>query len=517
MRAFSPTASTGALIHAAKYVRMSTEHQQYSTENQSECIHAYAEKHGMEIVQEYSDAGKSGLNLSGREGLQKLLRDVQSGMAGFSVILVYDISRWGRFQDADESAYYEYICKRANVRVHYCAEQFENDDGLPSSLLKTIKRTMAGEYSRELSVKVFAGQCRLIELGFRQGGSAGYGLRRQLVDRDRTAKGLLIRGQHKSIQTDRVVLVPGPDAEVETVREIYRLFTRERITEREIAARLNVRGILTDLNRPWTRGTVHQLLTNPKYVGTNVYNRHSFKLKRKHVTNPPEMWIRRDDAFTPIVTPEVFEEALTIVRARSCHLTDEQLLSSLKSLLARCGTLSGILIDEADEIPSSTCYRYRFGSLLRAYRLIGYTPLRDFSYVEINRALRELHRQTISEIVSELRNSGARVTENINQTLAVNREFTASVVLARCRTTPAMNHRWLIRLDNSLNPDLTIAARLQPDNRDILDYYLLPGIDVITEELRLSQDNGVVLDVYRFENLNFLFSMARRTVIREAA
>ena len=37
------------------------------------------------------------------------------------------MSRWGRFQDADESAYYEYICRRANVGVQYCAEQFEND------------------------------------------------------------------------------------------------------------------------------------------------------------------------------------------------------------------------------------------------------------------------------------------------------------------------------------------------------------------------------------------------------
>jgi len=61
--------------------------------------------------------------------------------------------------------------------VHYRAEQFENDGSLSSTLLKTIKRTMAGEYGRELSVKVFAGQCRLIERGFRQGGPAGYGLR----------------------------------------------------------------------------------------------------------------------------------------------------------------------------------------------------------------------------------------------------------------------------------------------------------------------------------------------------
>jgi len=48
------------------------------------------------------------------------------------------------------------------VNVHYCAEQFQNDGSPISTLIKSVKRTMAGEYSRELSVKVFAGQCRLI-------------------------------------------------------------------------------------------------------------------------------------------------------------------------------------------------------------------------------------------------------------------------------------------------------------------------------------------------------------------
>lgn len=120
---------------------------------------------------------------------------------------------------------------------------------------------MAGEYSRELSVKVFAGQCRLIEHGFRQGGPAGYGLRRQLIDQDRNPKGILTRGMHKSIQTDRVILIPGPETETQIVREIYDRFIQGRSTEREIAAALNNRGLVTDMGRPWTRGTVHQVLT----------------------------------------------------------------------------------------------------------------------------------------------------------------------------------------------------------------------------------------------------------------
>jgi hypothetical protein len=156
---------------------------------------------------------------------------------------------------------------------------------------------MAGEYSRELSAKVFAGQCRLIELGFRQGGQAGYGLRRVLVDERGERKATLKRGEHKSLQTDRVILVPGPPEEVETVRWIYRAFTEQGLQEGRIAAILNHRGILTDLERPWTRGTVHEVLTNEKYIGNNIFNRTSFKLKKRHVENSPDMWVRADGVF----------------------------------------------------------------------------------------------------------------------------------------------------------------------------------------------------------------------------
>src|SRR5712675_947082 len=133
---------------------MSTEHQRYSTENQGDAILEYAARRGLEVVRTYADEGKSGLRLEGRDALKLLIADVHNGKADFTTILVYDVSRWGRFQDADESAYYEYICKRAGISVQYCAEQFENDGSPVSTIVKGVKRAMAGEYSRELSVQL---------------------------------------------------------------------------------------------------------------------------------------------------------------------------------------------------------------------------------------------------------------------------------------------------------------------------------------------------------------------------
>jgi DNA invertase Pin-like site-specific DNA recombinase len=136
---------------------MSTEHQQYSTHNQADKIQEYADRRNIQIVRTYADEGKSGLSIDGRASLQRLIADVESGNTDFNLILVYDVSRWGRFQDADESAYYEYICKRKGIAVAYVAEQFENDGSPVSTIVKGVKRAMAGEYSRELSAKVFAG------------------------------------------------------------------------------------------------------------------------------------------------------------------------------------------------------------------------------------------------------------------------------------------------------------------------------------------------------------------------
>lgn len=200
-------------IPAAMYIRMSTEHQKYSPENQAAAIREYAERNDYEIIKTYTDGGKSGLNIAGRAALQQMLKDVQSHQAEYKAILVLDVTRWGRFQDADESAYYEYICKRAGTPVKYCNEQFDNDGSPVATIVKGVKRTMAAEYSRELSCKVFAGKCRLINLGYRQGGFAGFGLRRMLVNEHGEHKGILVAGEHKSIATDRVILVPGPEEE----------------------------------------------------------------------------------------------------------------------------------------------------------------------------------------------------------------------------------------------------------------------------------------------------------------
>jgi DNA invertase Pin-like site-specific DNA recombinase len=368
---------------AAMYVRMSTEHQQYSIVNQADAIEQYAVERKLTIVKRFEDSGKSGLTLVGRPALRQLLLEVISMKAEFHHVLVYDVSRWGRFQDADESAYYEYTCKKANISLHYCVEQFLNDGSAYSALIKALKRTMAGEYSRELSVKVYAAQARFAGMGFHQGGSPGYGFKRLLVDARGDAKGWLQPGERKGLQSDRILLVPGPKKDIAVVRQIFKWFTVERRSEGAIATLLNQRRIKPEfcMRHPgqtlWTRQRVHQILTNPKYMGTVVYNRTSSKLNGKIVPNPVEQWVCREGAFAPMVDTQTYLEAQKIAEERLVVLTNYQVLDQLSSLLKREGRLSAAIINKDRQTPCVEAIMRRFKSLSAVYELIGYSIKRD--------------------------------------------------------------------------------------------------------------------------------------------
>jgi len=357
---------------AAQYLRMSTEHQQYSIENQARWVQQYARSHGFTVTRTYSDSAKSGLWLKGRPGLRGLLRDVTEGNTDYKAILVYDVSRWGRFQDTDEAAHYEFVCKSAGIPVHYCAETFVNDGSLPSAIMKAVKRAMAGEYSRELGVKVFIGKKRLAELGFWQGGPPGYGFRRLLVSPERKPKQLLSRGERKSLMTDRVILVPGTPDEVERVRDIFRLFTIKKLGLKAIARDLNQRGVPSPHNARWTHSVVRTILSNPKYVGCNVFNQTTGRLGAPPVARPRAEWIIIPDAYEGIVDPTIFDRAQRRLESLVIWKTDEQLLQELRSLLESHGTLTPKVIDDARRTACSRTLGRRFGGLRKAYELIGY-------------------------------------------------------------------------------------------------------------------------------------------------
>ena len=194
------------------------------------------------------------------------------------------------------------------------------------------------------------------------------------------------------------------------------------------------------------------------------------------------------------------------------------MLEKLRGVLTQHGRISGILIDEAEDLPSSSAFRNRFGSLVSAYRLIGYDPEIDYSFIEINRQIRKRHPEIVAEVVENCaRWDPASAIDEKTDLIFVNEEWTVSIVLCRYQQSEAGTARWVIRLDEGLKPDITIAVRLDETNTGIRDYYLLPALDMTWGKLRMAEENGIYLDAYQFDALDYFYGMAERCRIEEAA
>jgi DNA invertase Pin-like site-specific DNA recombinase len=471
-------------MRAAQYLRMSTEHQQFSIENQMATINEYAKSHEFEIVYTYSDEARSGIDLSHRPGLSRLLDDITNSKADFRAVLVYDVSRWGRFQDADESACYEFLCRRAGVNVVYCAEPFANDLSVAASLLKTLKRTMAGEYLREPSAKVFAGQCRLVRKGYKAGGVAGYGLRRLLLTTDGRPKAVLGHGEHKCLATERVTYTLGPDHELRTVRTIYSLFLDRGLDSYAIARWLNEKGVPYSGGK-WNGQIVDTILTHPRYTGSVVFNRKSSRLRSKSKSNPPEQWIIQPNSFPAIIPQKRFEAVQRKLNDRVHHRSNDRLLKELREFVDKHGRATQLTLAAEPTMATACTYVKRFGSFSRAIALAIMEPDRGFSEIERRVRLKirlqdEFARTMAANNIHSLRKNGVfRSSSHPPVLLDVARCF----VLTNCQL------RWEIRYPLTGVEGLRcITLRLNVDNKLPLDYLLIRFLPPGNQRYRFSEE-----------------------------
>jgi DNA invertase Pin-like site-specific DNA recombinase len=480
-----------------------------SPENQERAIRTYASQYGIEIVKVYADLGVSGINTEKREQFQSLIGDVEQGLNTYNIVLYLDESRWGRFVDSREADYHRMRLERKNVVCQSCEKPLTLSSNIADRIMTLLRDESASDYCRQLSQKVWAGQCNLVTKGFRQGGVAGFGLRRMLLNEAGSPKQELAMGQRKSLLTERVILMPGPDEELRTVIWIYDQFIAGT-SETEIATQLNARGVKNHFGRPWSRGTVCEVLTNEKYVGNNLFNRTSGKMKSKAKPNPETQWIRKERAFEPIVDAQRFYTVQGIYQERNKKITDEELLQGLRDLYARQGRLSALIIDEADYLPPSSLFRTRFGGLLRAYQMVGYTPDRNYQYVAINQRLRVLHAEIVADVVHSIEDlCGRRIPIDPERCLLeLNYNLFISIVISRCFTTPSGSRRWKIRFDSGYHPDITVAVRMDATNEAIKDYYILPALEFAQEQVRLLEDNFGFLDSFRTDTLDYLLDLS---------
>ena len=465
----SPT--TSKLIAAAEYLRMSTSVQDQSIEIQRRAIIEYAAEHGLNVVRSYLDEGISGVTLKRRKGLQQLLHDVQSSDRGFSKILVYDVSRWGRFQESDESAYYEYHCRLNGAEVIYVAETFRNDGSLLGALVKSMKRAMAGEYSRELAIKTRAGQEKVVRAGYSASHNPHLGFRRQVVSTDPKRCIVLQPGERKAVSSDRIRVVLGPVAEQTLVKRIFRMYTTTSISIKGIVRLMTTEGQVTPTGEGFSESIIRTLLGNELYIGVAVWGKESVALGNRKVAHPDRV-VRTLGAVPALISHSIFEKAQRrlSLNEREPSRPRQQLLDELKVAVKKYPLMSANAMSGRG-FASRERYRQVFGSLTAAYQLIGHKPPRKCGN-HISRTY-EFSRRYVDEIGAKLAELGAKVQFNKKaRRIVVNNWILGVLVVLPVKKKKRLI--WPVVKSRLMDCDLLMIVRVNSTGR-CLGLYQVPS------------------------------------------
>lgn len=365
-------------MRAALYLRRSTiDLQPDSLAAQEERLVARAAEDRNDIVRQYADS-RSGRTAK-RPAFQRLISDVQHH-PDFDLIYVLDVSRWGRFENADEAAYWEFFCLLHGVRVVYVDEQFQTAPESPyAALLKTLRRVTASEFSRDKSRYVAGAIERCTRLGFRHGGRPPYGMRNALYTRDGKYVKTLALGERKFSHLHVVKLVPGPAREVETVRRVFRMYADQHQSPDKIARILNDENVPTMLGAMWSAKQIWLMLHHVAYIGTAL----SVSAVRRdqdgypHRTETPGAW-------AGIVPHALWTRARAEDTRRSKKKDDAELAAELREAFEVVGAVPRTnLKDWPANISHWHTYRKRFPRGRFGALEVAYTN-------EISRALTKL-------------------------------------------------------------------------------------------------------------------------------
>lgn len=478
---------------AVAYYRHSAQiGQENSVEIQQDNVRTFAEKHNLQIVHEFADRGKSGLNAEGRPAFNEMMEWVRT-REDFQFILVLDVTRWGRFQDMDLSAHYESLCTQHGKQVIYTHIGMpKEDDLLINHLRKSIDRFQSAEYSRALSKKVFEGCAKVATQGYRPGGSPPYALHRMMLDEDKRPDRILHPGQRKAVQNGRVILVPGEESQVRTVQEIFLLFVEKAYDERQIAGHLNAQGIPSPGGVRWSEGSVRHILTNQQYAGAVVYNKSTQRMKTKARVNPREKWIVTPGAYEPVVEPNLYERAREIMEGRKRRCDPAKMLERMRELYAQYGIITSRILRFAGDCPGPGAFSERFGGIRIAFQSM-------FSEA-IDRAR--------ADVFDAIRESAGMVSEHENF-LVINEEFTVTIqpsVPMPC----GYGEYWTFRPDRRPAVDITLGVPLSNgDEHAIMGYLALPRLMVREPWVRLSVASETRIELQAHSGLEFIRELAK--------
>jgi site-specific DNA recombinase len=317
-------------ISAVGYVRMSSDKQEKSPDQQREVINKLAKREGYRIVRWYEDLRISGDATEKRKDFQRMVRDAGSSR-DFQAILCWDYSRFGRFASIEAGRWIDPL-RKAGVQLVTATEGLIDWTTFAGRVMNALYSEGKNQFLTDLSKNVIRGKVRSVMAGHVCGSRAPYGYDRVVVDPATNQRTRLKRRQKalKPAGWYTTLDLSDDPQEIETLRWIFEVFIQKRVSLLSIARDLNKRGRRGAEGGVWTTHQIKKLLANPVYCGDLVWNRVRrgkyycyFKGEicpdaeltsagvmpgnSRHM--PKESWIVKTGAIPPIVTRDVWEKA----------------------------------------------------------------------------------------------------------------------------------------------------------------------------------------------------------------
>jgi len=294
---------------AIAYLRKSTDMQETSLEQQRKDILVFANASGIKVIRFFEEEA-CGENVQGRPQFRAMIERCKSKEV-FQYVLVYDISRWGRFENPKESVYWEVEVEKAKRKVVFVSEGFK-EDNIGTSITNFVKSAEASEYLKNIRRQTIRGMIYNAKQGYWMGGRPPYGYNRAIVENGKIIE-VLPEGKQKNIRGQKIKLVINK-RQAKVVKVIFVMFTKQQLSVHSIATYLNQSNYAPPRGQMWAKSSIWRMLHNEAYIGTLVYNReNAHKRHGTHKYNPKEKWVVFENAHEPIIATELWE----LVQART--------------------------------------------------------------------------------------------------------------------------------------------------------------------------------------------------------
>lgn len=256
------------------YLRMSSEKQELSLDQQRDEVKKLAEREGYAIVGEYADVGKSGSkDTKKRTSFHRMMTDATKQK--FTAVLVWDTSRFGRLNSIDTSPYVAHLMK-AGVYLHSVKEGKFDWRTSEGRMIWAMFCEANNRYATSISENTIRGRKDIASRGLWASGKIPFGYDRQYVDLSGVPKQLVKRTERFSKPRGWHLTLKVNKEEADVVRTMFHRFAHEDISLRELAAQLNKSGALSG-GEVWTARLLKLALTNPAYVGKSYFTVDSLK------------------------------------------------------------------------------------------------------------------------------------------------------------------------------------------------------------------------------------------------